>query len=88
MLSEVFTMLEPKPEWTFLLQEFGTYPVLRVINALRRENYWYQHGEASPQHPSRQHLKEMLTPANRKWRDSVVERGVSLCKRVMEHVFS
>jgi hypothetical protein len=88
MLSEVFDMLEPRPEWSFILQEFGTYPGLRVINALRRENYWYQHGDASPEHRSRQHLKEMLAPANRKWRASVVDRGVSLCKRVMDHVFT
>ncbi len=88
MLSEVFAMLEPKPDWTFLLQEFGTYTGLRVVNALRQENYWYQHGEVNPQHASRSRLKEMLAPANRKWRDSVVDRGVSLCQRVMDHVFT
>jgi len=88
MLSEVFPMLEPKPEWSFVLQEFGTYPVLKVINALRKENVWYHQGIRDIGHPCRQHLKEMLAPASRKWRDSVVERGVSLCKRVMEHVFA
>lgn len=88
MLSEVFAMLEPNPDWSFLLQEFGTYSGLRVVNALRQENYWYQHGESSPQHPSRLRLKEMLAPANRKWRDSVVDRGVSLCKRVMDQFFA
>ena len=88
MLCEVFTMLAPEPEWSFLLQEFGTYSGLRVVNALREENYWYHHGNTSPQHRSRRQLKEMLVPANREWRDSVVDRGVSLCKRVMAHVFS
>jgi hypothetical protein len=88
MLSEVFQMLEPKPDWTFVLQEFGTYPVLKVVNALRQENVWYHQGIHDIGHPCRQHLKEMLAPVNRKWRDSVVERGVSLGKRVMEHVFA
>ncbi len=88
MLSEVFPMLEAKPEWSFLLQEFGTYPALRVLNALRIENYWYQHGVMGPEHPSRQRLKEMLAPNNRKWRDSIVERGVSLCRKVMDHFFT
>ena len=88
MLSEVFPMLEAKPEWSFLLQEFGTYPALRVLNALRIENYWYQHGVTSPEHPSRQQLKEMLAPNNRKWRDSIVDRGVSLCRKVMDHFFT
>ena len=88
MLSKAFSMLEPTPEWSFLLQEFGTYSGLRVANALRRENYWYHQGDTSPQHESRRRLKEMLAPANRKWRDSVVDRGVSLCKRVMDHAFA
>jgi hypothetical protein len=88
MLSEVFPMLEPRPEWSFVLQEFGTYPVLRVLNALRKENYWYHQGVSDSQHWSRQRLMEMLAPANRKWRNSVVERGVVLCKQVMETVFA
>jgi len=88
MLSEVFSMLEPRPEWSFVLQEFGTYPVLKVLNALRKENYWYHHDTRDIGHGSRQHLKEMLTPANRKWRSSVVERGVSLCQQVMEAAFA
>lgn len=88
MLSEVFPMLEPTPDWSFVLQEFGTYPVLKVLNALRVENYWYHQDIHDTGHRSRQHLKEMLTPANRKWRGSVVERGVSLCKQVMETVFA
>ena len=87
MLSDVFTMLDPAPDWTFILQEFGTYPALRVLNALRLENYWYHHGHSGPEHWSRQRLKNMLAPENRKWRAAVVERGVSLCKRVMDHVF-
>lgn len=88
MLSEVFPMLDPMPDWSFVLQEFGTYPVLKVLNALRIENYWYHQGVSDTRHWSRQHLKKMLTPSNREWRSSVVERGVSLCKQVMETVFA
>ena len=88
MLSDVFAMLDPRPDWSFVLQEFGTYSALRVLNALRRENFWYHHGYTSPEHWTRKRLKDTLAPANRKWRSSVVDRGVSLCKRVMEHVFA
>ncbi len=88
MLSGIFNMLDPRPEWSFLLQEFGTFPALTVLNALRNENYWYHRGFNSREHWSRQRLKQMLAPDNRKWRDSVVERGVSLCKRSMSHVFT
>lgn len=88
MLSDAFGLLDPAPEWSFVLQEFGTYPALMVLNALRQENYWYHHGDTRPEHWSRQRLKSMLAPENRTWRASVVDRGVSLCKRVMEHVFA
>jgi hypothetical protein len=87
MLSDVFAMLDPVPDWSFILQEFGTYPALRVINALRLENYWHHHGSAGPGHWSKQKLKNMLAPENADWRASVVDRGVSLCKGVMGHVF-
>ncbi|NIO42698.1 MAG: DUF2817 domain-containing protein, partial [Burkholderiales bacterium] len=88
MLADVFAMLEPAPDWSFLLQEFGTYPALRVLNALRKENYWYHQSIKSPEHQSRQQLKQVLAPADRNWRESVVERGVSLCRGVMGHVFA
>ncbi|HUU72920.1 MAG TPA: DUF2817 domain-containing protein [Burkholderiales bacterium] len=88
MLSDVFGMLEPAPDWSFILQEFGTYPGLRVINALRQENYWHHHGNVGPEHSSKQNLKRMLAPENGAWRTSVVDRGVSLCRSVMDHVFA
>ncbi len=88
MLSEAFSMLEPTPDWSFILQEFGTYPALKVINALRLENYWHHHGNAGTEHWSKQRLKNMLAPEDVDWRTSVVDRGVSLCKSVMGHVFA
>lgn len=88
MLSGAFSMLDPAPDWSFILQEFGTYPALRVINALRLENYWHHQCNAGTEHWSKQKLKHMLAPENLDWRTSVVDRGVSLCKRVMRHVFA
>jgi hypothetical protein len=88
MLSDLFGMLDPTPDWSFILQEFGTYPGLRVINALRLENYWHRYGNVGPEHWSKQHLKRMLAPEDANWRRSVVDRGVSLCRRVMDHVFA
>jgi hypothetical protein len=88
MLSDAFSMLEPAPDWSFILQEFGTYPALRVINALRLENFWHQHRNVGTDHWSKQKLKNMLAPKDVEWRTSVVDRGVSLCKGVMGHVFA
>lgn len=88
MLSEVFTMLDPVPEWSFILQEFGTYPAIHVLNTLRRENFWYHHGETSVEHDSRRRLKNVLIPENNAWRARVVERGVSLCQRAAQYVLS
>ncbi|MGD8476387.1 MAG: DUF2817 domain-containing protein, partial [Burkholderiales bacterium] len=88
MLSEIFPMLDPTPDWSFVLQEFGTYPILKVLNALRLENYWHHKGDSGPGHRASQHLKEMLAPSNRRWRNNVVARGVSLCRQVMDYVFA
>ena len=88
MLSDLFGMLQPSPDWSFILQEFGTYPALRVINSLRLENYWHLHQKVGIDHWSKQHLKRMLFPEDTTWRNSVVERGVSLCRSAMNHLFT
>lgn len=66
-----------------VVQEFGTYPGLRVMHALREENRRYFHGATSDAAPARENLRlcEMLYPASPAWRSAVLHRGVGLVQR-------
>jgi hypothetical protein len=86
LLSEVFDMLEPKPEWKFVLQEFGTYPGIRALNVLRQENRWHHHGDGGVNHWTKRNLMKTFAPDSSSWRNFVVERGVSLCHQVIDQV--
>jgi hypothetical protein len=59
-----------------LVQEFGTYPVLRVICALRQENRAHFHDAGDMHHPAKRALLRALRPDDDKWRMNVVARGV------------
>ena len=71
----------------FVLQEFGTYPVLKVFRALREENRWHHYGQGTPDHPVKRALLEALCPASPAWRKRVVERGVGLLRAAMAWTF-
>ena len=88
LLSEIFEMLEPKLDWNFVLQEFGTYSGVRVLNALRQENRWHHYGDGGVDNWTKQNLKKVFAPASPTWRKFVVERGLSFCRRVIDQVFS
>lgn len=63
-----------------LVQEFGTYPVLRVISALRQENRAHFYDRSSACHPSKQALLSALRPEDPHWRAAVVSHGVSVAR--------
>lgn len=88
LLSEVFEMLEPKPEWDFVLQEFGTYPGICVLNTLRQENRWHHYGDGGLDHWTKRRMKKVFAPDSPGWREFVVDRGVSFYRRVVDQVFS
>ena len=88
LLSEVFEMLDPKPNWNFVLQEFGTYSGVRVLNALRQENRWHHFGDGSLDNWTKRRMKKMFAPTSPRWREFVVERGVSFARRVINEVFN
>ena len=46
----------------FLTQEFGTYHAVRALSALRAENRWHHHGDATVDHPAKEELKEKFSP--------------------------
>jgi len=86
LMSEVFDMLGPRPDWQFVLQEFGTYPGTRALNALRQENRWHHYGDGGVNHWTKRNLMKTFAPDNSSWRDFVVEKGVSLCHQVIDQV--
>ena len=70
--------LFPNKAYYPILVEFGTYPVLKVLYALREENratHW-----CKPQDPrldqARSLLKETFAPANTQWQQQVVESSL------------
>ncbi|MBW4562078.1 MAG: M14 family metallopeptidase [Mojavia pulchra JT2-VF2] len=71
--------------YKFLTAEFGTYPVIQVVEALRAENR--AHFFAPTNHPSRewtrQRLMEVFAPAEQGWRDAVVSQGLDLVKQAI-----
>jgi hypothetical protein len=76
----------PKVNYNFLTAEFGTYPIIKVVEALRAENR--AHFFSPPLHPSRewtfQQLVEVFAPADPRWRDAVVSAGLDLIQRAIQ----
>ncbi|OUL21730.1 M14 family metallopeptidase [Nostoc sp. 106C] len=75
----------PKCNYRFLTAEFGTYPVIQVVEALRAENR--AHFFSPPNHLSkdwtRQRLMEVFAPTDEDWRDAVVSQGLDLVGRAI-----
>ena len=69
-----------------VLAEFGTYHVLRVLEALRRENQATH--SCAPDDPrlikARLKLKEMFAPSDVEWRRLVVQRGAQIVQRALQ----
>jgi hypothetical protein len=86
--GKVFEALSHRPRIDTITQEFGTYPSLRVLSALREENRWHHYGGGSIEHRSKARLKERFAPRSQAWRSFVVQRGLSLARATAERVFS
>jgi Protein of unknown function (DUF2817) len=69
-----------------VVAEFGTYPVIPVLSALRAENQAYHWGE--PHSPStlraKSRLKEVFVPEDPAWRSLTVTKGVEIVQRAIE----
>ena len=71
--------------YDFLLAEFGTYPVLAVVKALRAENrahWWGEPGQPAYER-AKQQLVEAFAPADGIWRERVVAAGVKLVRQAL-----
>jgi hypothetical protein len=71
----------PHLDYDFLLAEFGTYPMLRVLRALRAENraHWWGDPEARSYRWAKDDLAEVFVPRDLRWRDHVLNQAVELC---------
>ena len=75
-------------EYDYLCAEFGTYPGVKVLAALRAENRAHHFGEAGDPRTARagRRLIEAFAPASARWREEVVARGLTLAHRSLEVV--
>jgi hypothetical protein len=87
-LGAALPRLLPGRRIDFVLQEIGTWPPLRVLQALREENRWHHHGAGHLDHPAKRRLREALCPASAAWRESAVARGHDLVYRAADWLFS
>lgn len=71
--------------YRFVTAEFGTYPIVRVLGALRAENR--AHHFARPGSPAveraKTELMECFCPASERWRTQVVEQGLTIIERAI-----
>jgi len=72
-----------KYHYRFATLEFGTYPVLRVLQALRAENraHHYSGPGKKDYAKSKAQLIECFCPASPAWRSKVVQTGIHLIGR-------
>ncbi len=73
----------------FLLAEFGTYSMLRVLGALRAENraHWWGQPEDKSYQWAKDELAEVFVPHDRRWRDNVLKQAVELCLTGIESTY-
>ena len=76
-------------EYDVLTAEFGTYPVLKVLRALRDENRAHLHGtqRSASTERAKDALVEVFSPSARRWRDECVAQGVAIVERARTACF-
>lgn len=81
--------LLPKTEYDVITAEFGTVPVLQVIEALHRENRSHHYAAAgSPIYEqTKRKLLLAFAPESKRWRDEVVGKGLRVVQQAMEAMF-
>ena len=69
--------------YDYICAEFGTYPGLKVLAALRAENRIWHWGNRDSRSYRRalSRLGEVFTPRDRTWRSTTLDRGLSLVCR-------
>ncbi len=72
----------------FAYPEFGTYPMERVVRAIRADNWLHAHGvpgDATGKAVSAE-LLEALRPDNPRWRRMIIDKGAQLVDQALAHL--
>jgi uncharacterized protein DUF2817 len=86
--QNLYSRLFPGAQLYFVTQEFGTYPPLRVLEALRSENRWHHYGGGGTvDHPVKTKLRKMFNPDDEGWRRLVLTRGRELIAQGLKLAF-
>ncbi len=83
-MSNLFSDLFKHAHVTYITQEFGTYPALKVIHALREENRWHFFDRGHLQHPVKQRLKRTMCPDSEPWRRRILDQGIALVENAIK----
>ncbi len=71
----IFRQALPDAAVYFVVQEFGTYPIVRVFRALRAENRRRHFGAGDPNRVVGSELVDVFAPRDEYWRAAVLCRG-------------
>ena len=72
--------------YRFVNAEFGTYPIVRVLGALRAENrtHFFDRPGTRAHQRAKAELLECFCPRRDRWRERVVEQGLALIGRAVD----
>ena len=86
--AEVYKQLFDDIKIDFVLQEFGTYPSVRNLKALRAENHLHVYGDRNVNHPRKIALKNAFFPDSDEWKVSVLQDGTKLFRSAIIFSFN
>ncbi|MEQ8789853.1 MAG: DUF2817 domain-containing protein [Pirellulaceae bacterium] len=70
--------------YKFACAEFGTYPTIAVVAALRAENRAHHWGAADADYEwTKQRLVEVFSPRSTAWREKVVNKGLEIVEQAL-----
>lgn len=86
VMVDAFAQEVPFAEVTSIAIEYGTYPVMEVLGAVRQDNWLHAHGDlASAQgREMKAYIRERFYPAADKWKEMVWARADEVIGRAME----
>ena len=84
---DLYRQLCPGIPLRFVTQELGTYSGVRVLKALRAENYQHHYGNQDVNHPAKRALKRVFCPPSTDWRASVLDDGLTMFQATRRTAF-
>jgi hypothetical protein len=75
----------PERNYDLLYAEVGTYPIFKVVKALRAENraYFYTQRDDPTFQWTHNQLVETFTPKDPSWREAAVSQGIDIVRRAL-----